>query len=92
MDAQTWFGDSDVGDMFHNHFLDLCLRPYADIDLKILDDDEHSKNKDKRHWHTLAMGLKKCQFFTGGIKSFAQMHWLFVGVKRHPASLGDNQA
>eukprot|EP00957_Ditylum_brightwellii_P040626 3074901-Ditylum_brightwellii.AAC.1 len=25
----SWFGNSDIGGMFHNYFLDMRIRPYA---------------------------------------------------------------
>ena len=35
-DADTWFGDIDLGEMFLNYWLDEELRPYAGVDVSAL--------------------------------------------------------
>eukprot|EP00957_Ditylum_brightwellii_P175092 13331364-Ditylum_brightwellii.AAC.1 len=44
---KSWFGDSDIREMFHNYFLDARLRPSAGIHIIILDDKTKTKKQQK---------------------------------------------
>ena len=65
--ASTWFGDIDLGEMFLNYPLDEAIRPYAGVDVTMVELDEFKKEHIKRiieRWARCLMGFKSSPFVT----------------------------
>ena len=73
-DADTWFGDIDLGEMFLNYWLDEELRPYAGVDVSSLGkrvvlkdgsidfDNEVSKQRLWERWERTLMGFQSSPY------------------------------
>eukprot|EP00957_Ditylum_brightwellii_P059380 4508332-Ditylum_brightwellii.AAC.1 len=59
MGLQTWSGDLDYGEMFHNYKLHPDLRPYADVDASFGGDelvrDNHLCPKNLLQWDIIVL-------------------------------------
>jgi hypothetical protein len=64
MGAESWMGDLDLGEMFHNFPLDIHLQPYCGIDLGPYFPESTSWER----WVRLMMGLRPSPYFS--IKGF----------------------
>jgi hypothetical protein len=64
MDSESWMGDLDLGEMFHNFPLDVELRPYCGIDMSPYFMEARSWER----WVKLMMGLRPSPYCS--IKGF----------------------
>ncbi len=56
-DGSTWFGDIDLGDMFLNYFLDEAIRPWAGVDVRVIEGAQGNER-----WERCLMGLRSSPF------------------------------
>jgi hypothetical protein len=78
VDGQSFMGDIDVGDMFHNFMLHEKIRCVAGVDLTSFFPEEVKKRKDVHmlweHWGRCGMGFKPSPYYAIQGILFAEEH------------------
>jgi len=81
MSSETWMGDLDLGEMFHNFPLDISLRPYCGIDTT----PYFSEVRSWERWVRLMMGLRPSPYHS--IKGFQIALELVQGDRTNPSNV-----